>query len=77
MNKHYLLTVLAGILATCENPYSRRNEECQDVNVVKFRCRDCVHYKSGKTYCKIIKHSISSGTIADNCNAFVKQLNGE
>lgn len=77
MNKRYILTALAGVLATCENPYSRRNEEYQDVNVVRFHCRDCVHYKSGKTYCKIAKHSISSGTTADNCNAFVKQLKEE
>lgn len=73
MNKRYLLTALAGVLATCENPYSRRNEVCQDVNVVRFRCSDCVYYKSGKTYCKIAKHSISSGTIADNCNVFVER----
>ena len=72
MKKSYLFMAMAGMLAATssgKNMYADYND-VKDAEIQPFYCKDCKHYKDGKKFCKVAKHSIAANTKTNNCKHF-------
>lgn len=65
-----LAALVAATMAMAENPKLLYDER-ELVKESRFFCGNCVNCpKGGKTFCKLVKHNVTTRTPANNCNHF-------
>lgn len=61
---------MAAAMAMAENPKSLYDKR-EFFEESKFFCGTCVNCpKKGKTFCKLVKHNVTTMTPANNCKYF-------